>query len=97
MAAVLSEEPRLEAKVTVNHKQAVDDIQKIVQNHEESANKKKKRRNKKGRFQTCLGTENQIMICKLKNYEKKNLACVYPINSVILDCSNQKYLLAACF
>lgn len=57
MAAVLSEEPRLEAKVTVNHKQAVDDIQKIVQNHEESANnkKKKKRRNKKGRFQTCLG------------------------------------------
>ncbi|XP_067023450.1 methionine aminopeptidase 2-like isoform X1 [Acropora muricata] len=62
MAAVLSEEPRLEAKVTVNHKQAVDDIQKIVQNHEESANnkKKKKRRNKKGSGEQAQEKKNGV-------------------------------------
>ena len=55
MSAVLSEEPRLEEKVTANHKQADGDIQKIQQINVESANKKKKKkkRNKKGRFQTC--------------------------------------------
>jgi len=63
MAAVLSEEPRLEAKVTVNHKQAVDDIQKIVQKHEESANnkKKKKRRNKKGSGEQTQEKKNGVV------------------------------------
>ena len=62
MAAVLLEGPRLEEKITANHKQADGDIQKILQINVESANKKKKKkkRNKKGRFQTYLGRENHM-------------------------------------